>query len=287
MIQSKAGVVGTQPMRMLLQLATDMFWLLASPVCCCTVAFELHNVNLLTRDNEPPPANHWQQAFEAAEMTEQQRRCIAIANQFCVPRLRQLQIEQQQLLQQLAELHQSAGSDDASGEDGSPAAGTRPGTPTFPAGFDCISREASGGLPGALSAAAIALTAGIKVEDAAAVLAPAAQLAMGLGDDGEGPFAQSSFATDAATDFGPWGTGSDGGSGSGSGSATPLAGSNHARQHLMAKANELTQKISRNCTAWRIWTSMRAQYSVAVLTPVQLGKMVTAAAPYLLIGAPM
>jgi hypothetical protein len=91
-----------------------------------------------------------------------------------------------------------------------------------------------------------------------------------------------------------WGPSSDGGSsgsssgsGSGSGSASPRDSSNHARQHLLAKASELTQKISANCSAWRTLTSMRAQYSAAVLTPLQLARMMTAAAPYLLIGAPM
>jgi hypothetical protein len=64
-------------------------------------------------------------------------------------------------------------------------------------------------------------------------------------------------------------------------------GSNHARQEQLAKANELTAKVSANCRAWRIVTSMRAQYSVAVMTPWQVARVALAASPYLLIGAPM
>jgi hypothetical protein len=45
--------------------------------------------------------------------------------------------------------------------------------------------------------------------------------------------------------------------------------------------------VSANCRTWRIVTSMRAQYSVAVMTPWQVAQVAVAASPYLLIGAPM
>jgi hypothetical protein len=250
------------------------------------VAFQLHNVNLLTRKSEPPPEKHWQQAFEAADMTQQQRQQIALANQFCEARLRQLQLEQQQLLQQMAELHQGGGLDEEAGEAPSLAATTQPGTPTFPAGFDDVFEESTVSPEVPLGPAAVAFTAGIKVEEAAAALAPTA-LAGGIHiETAAGSLAPSSMATDAATDVFAWGPSSDGGS-SGSGSTSPRDSSNHTRQHLLAKASELTQKISANCSAWRTLTSMRAQYSASVLTPLQLARIMTAAAPYLLIGAPM
>jgi hypothetical protein len=259
-----------------------------------TVAFQLHNVNLLTRKSEPPPDNHWQHAFEAADMTQQQRQQIALANQFCEARLRQLQLEQQQLLQQMAKLHKGGGSDEEGGEAPSLAATTQPGTPSFSAGFDDVVEEGTVSLEVPLGPAAVAFSAGIKVEEAAAALAPAV-LAGGTDiKTAGGSLVPSSVATDAGTDVFAWGPSSDGGSsgsssgsGSGSGSASPRDSSNHARQHLLAKASELTQKISANCSAWRTLTSMRAQYSAAVLTPLQLARMMTAAAPYLLIGAPM
>jgi hypothetical protein len=219
----------------------------------CAVAFALHNVNLLTRATEPTPANHWQQAFKAAAMTTQQLQQIEFANQFCVPRLQQLQAQQQQLQEELAELSQSAGpgSGSGSGRQGQESPTAAAATATSPAPALNRTAAAPAGAAGMAAAVSMASQAVARLD---VPMAPA---------------------------------GSDGPSGS-TGSGGSLGGcSSRARQQLLAQAKQLEQRISSNFKAWMVLANMRAHYCSAVLTPVQMARLVTAAAPYLLIGAPM
>lgn len=239
-------------------------------VCLCVchfashaVALQLHDINLLTRQSEVPPPGHWQGAFAAAQLSQEQQQHIAVVAKFVLPRLQHLQQEQQQLMQEMAELQQNGVTSVAltgGTEEASVVGSDSPGTPTYPA--------STGNLP----------------TDSAAVAAMAAEAAAAGGvssataGTGAAATAGSSLSqSDAAPS-------SDGSSDSG---AAAEDTSNYARQKQMARANELTQKIAANCRAWVVVSSMRAHYSVAVMTPMQLARLVTAAAPFLLTGAPM
>lgn len=221
----------------------------------CAVAFGLQNVNLLTGATEPTPANHWQQAFQAAAMTTQQRQQIEFANMFCMPRLRELQLQQQQLQEQLAEVSQSAGSGSGSGS-GSGREGSE--SPTAAAATATSSAPALNGAAGPAGAAGMAAAVSLATQTVARLDIPARQPA-----------------------------GNDGPSGSSSSDQSLGGPSIRARQQLLAQAKLLEQRISSNFKAWMVLANMRAHYCSAVLTPVQMARLVTAAAPYLLIGAPM
>jgi len=220
------------------------------------VAFELHNINLLTRQQEVPPPGHWQAAFAAGELTEQQRQQMAIATQYVAPRLEELQKEQQQLMQQLAELQSSVAPSVADAALTAHVKQSR--TPSY---TDSSSYGSLQDLPSDSQAAPAATAAEAGCSNAAAAAAV------------------SSLVTGAARV-------AQGAEGYANGHHA-YRGSNRVRQQELARASELTQKIAANCRAWRVVASLRGHYSACLLTPLQLAKIMTAAAPYLLIGAPM
>ena len=246
---------------------------------CPAVAFELHSINLLTMERQPAPAGHWQAALAAANLTEQQRTQMAIANLFCQPRLRQLQQEQQALMQQLTELHESSsGAVQDSMQEATAAAAAAgqpgPGSPLLSRMLDGT-EDSKAGVP-------VGVTVMLASKRLQASLAPSVKTEAEGAVDASGP------------PGGGWGgaaaAGRSGSSGSldAPGSSAPASdSSNHARQRQMDRANELTQQMAANCRTWRVVTSMRGQYSAALMTPLQFARVLAAAAPYLLIGAPM
>lgn len=241
------------------------------------VALALHNVNLLTRQKETPPPGHYATALQAAGISTQQLRQIAIANRFVAPRLHKLQQEQEHLVQQMAELQQRLGPGEAALVGGLVAAAGG-GAQLPDSAADGPHAAACGGDVRQLASPPTlgALGVGVMPSTAAEVKADPDDAAVAA-------TVVSSVATDAATTAG---SSHVGGGGSGS-STTGGDSSNRLRQQQLAKANELMQKMSANHRAWVVVASMRGHYSTSVLHPIQFAKLVTASAPYLLFGAPM
>lgn len=69
---------------------------------------ELRDVNMATMQHQPPPAEHWRNAWQAAALSEAQRRQICAVRDFTCARLEALDAERRQLQEEQATLHAAA-----------------------------------------------------------------------------------------------------------------------------------------------------------------------------------
>lgn len=219
------------------------------------VPFALHGVNLVTQQREPPPPGHWKAAWQSIDFTPEQQQQVRAALAFTSPRLEELEHEQLLLLQQVAEVQQ-------------PAAGGATGVaglPSSTADQKIWRHQTAAGRAAAITAATLPDAALQQTTAAAAVR-----------DGGQCAAAVAAAATSSA------GSGSSGSSSNGSCST-----GNRERQQLHWRAQELAKQLQGSCAKWVTIVNTRAQYAVLVMTPLQAARLVVAAVPYLLIGAPV
>jgi hypothetical protein len=69
---------------------------------------ELRDVNMASMQHQPPAAEHWRQAWQAANLSEAQRRQICAVKDFTCSRLEALDAERKQLLEEQAVLNAAA-----------------------------------------------------------------------------------------------------------------------------------------------------------------------------------
>ncbi|WIA18051.1 hypothetical protein OEZ85_009533 [Tetradesmus obliquus] len=69
---------------------------------------ELRDVNMATMQHQPPPAEHWRNGWQAAALSEAQRKQICAVRDFTCARLEALDAERRQLQEEQATLHAAA-----------------------------------------------------------------------------------------------------------------------------------------------------------------------------------
>jgi hypothetical protein len=80
-------------------------------LCCAELLLllqELRDVNMATMQHQPPSAEHWRNAWQAANLSEAQRRQICAVKDFTCSRLEALDAERKQLLEEQATLDAAA-----------------------------------------------------------------------------------------------------------------------------------------------------------------------------------